>query len=159
MPGRNARQREERWLNYLKPTLNTTSWTLEEDTLLIEKQREYGSRWAQFAKFFPNRTDGMVKNRFNQLQWREVRVQEVQLQHFPIALVLMFGLTPATPKPTSTQTQTRLQSSTWGPQPRRESESEIGRTDAIEEWANVPLALDSDLDGGTDPLDFEIFNL
>jgi hypothetical protein len=133
MPGRSARQCKERWLNYLNPTLNTTAWTLEEDTLLFEKQREYGSRWTQIAKFFPNRTDGMIKNRFNQLHRREARVREVQLQHVPIAFLLMLGLRPATPKPTSTeiQTQTRLQSSNSIPQPQQESESEMRWTDAI----------------------------
>jgi hypothetical protein len=76
LPGRSARQCKERCSNYLKPTLNTAPWTLEEDKLLIEKQQEYGNRWAQIAKFFPNPTDGMIKNRFNRLQRRETRVQE-----------------------------------------------------------------------------------
>jgi hypothetical protein len=159
MPGRSARQCKERWLNYLKPTLNTTSWTLEEDTLLIEKQQEYGSRWAQIAKFFPNRTDSMIKNRFNRLQRREMRVQEVQLQHIPIALLMMFGLIPTTPKQISTQTQTQFGSSISGSQQRQESENEIKQTEAIEEWTDAPLALDRDLDVWTDPLDCEFFDL
>jgi hypothetical protein len=165
MPGRSARQCKERWLNYLKPTLNTAAWTLEEDTLLLEKQRECGSRWTQITKFFPNRTDGMVKNRFNQLQRRETRVREVQLQHIPIALLLMHGLMPATPKPTSTrtqtqtQTQTQLQSSNSKSQSRQESESEMGRTEVIEEWTDAPQALDNDMDVWTDPLDLEFFDL
>lgn len=53
MPGRNAWQCKQRWFNDRKSTMNTTTWTLEEDTLFLEKQREYDSRWMQIAKFFP----------------------------------------------------------------------------------------------------------
>jgi hypothetical protein len=82
-------------MNYLSPTLNTSPWTPEEDHLLMQKQSEYGCRWAQIAKFFPNRTDGMVKNRFNRLQRRQSRVQEVNLRCDAAALLWMLSLAPA----------------------------------------------------------------
>ncbi|KAH0787709.1 Myb-like DNA-binding domain containing protein [Histomonas meleagridis] len=67
MPGRNARQCKERWSYYLSPSLNTSPWTEEEDKLLLLKQRELGSKWVKISKFFLNRTDAMVKNRFQVL--------------------------------------------------------------------------------------------
>jgi hypothetical protein len=91
MPGRSARQCKERWVNYLSPTLNTGEWTPEEDRLLLEKQRAYGTKWAQIAKFFPNRTDGMVKNRFNRIQRRQARVYEVNLRYDTTALLYVMG--------------------------------------------------------------------
>jgi hypothetical protein len=68
MKGKNARQCRERWFNYLCPQLNTAAWTLEEDLLLLQKYAEIGNKWVKIAKFFKNRTDSIVKNRFNKLQ-------------------------------------------------------------------------------------------
>lgn len=68
MPGRNSRQCRERWLNYLTPKLNTNTWTAEEDSLLLEKQKELGTSWVRISKFFEGRTDQMCKNRFFLLQ-------------------------------------------------------------------------------------------
>jgi hypothetical protein len=80
MPGKNARQCRERWVNYLAPSLNTAAWTLEEDLLLIRKFAELGNRWVQIAAFFLNRTDSMVKNRFNKLQRRDQKHRELLLR-------------------------------------------------------------------------------
>jgi hypothetical protein len=74
MSGRTPRQCKERWVNYLAPTLNIAAWTPDEDCLLLEKQREFGSQWSTIARFFANRTDGMVKNRFNRLMRKQRRV-------------------------------------------------------------------------------------
>jgi hypothetical protein len=71
MEGRNPRQCKERWVNYLAPTLKKAVWTREEDRRLIQKHRELGAKWVQIAKFFPERTDSMVKNRFNRLKRRD----------------------------------------------------------------------------------------
>jgi hypothetical protein len=71
IPGKTARQCRERWMYYLSPELNTCPWTPAEDALLIEKYTIFGSRWVQIAKFFTNRTDAMVKNRFLMLQRRK----------------------------------------------------------------------------------------
>jgi hypothetical protein len=70
MAGRTARQCKERWMNYLSPKLNIREWRPEEDEQLIKKYSHYGNRWTKIAAFFPRRTDGMVKNRFNKLQRR-----------------------------------------------------------------------------------------
>ena len=75
MPGRNARQCKERWQNYLSPCINRSPWSSDEDLLLLQKQKELGSRWVQIATFFTNRTDAMVKNRFQVLKRKELREQ------------------------------------------------------------------------------------
>jgi hypothetical protein len=64
MPERNARSCRERWINYLAPSINQTPWTQEEDRLLLEKQRELGSKWTQISKFFDGRTDIHIKHRW-----------------------------------------------------------------------------------------------
>ena len=78
MPGRNVRQCKERWMNYLSPNLNRSPWTPEEDALLIKKQKELGSKWVKISQFFQNRTDAMVKNRFQVLRRKELKEKELQ---------------------------------------------------------------------------------
>jgi hypothetical protein len=73
MPNRNSRQCRERWLNYLNPSLNSESWTATEDALLEEKYHQIGPRWVFMMKFFPNRTDAMLKNRFQVLRRKAMR--------------------------------------------------------------------------------------
>jgi hypothetical protein len=68
MGTKNARQCRERWYNYLDPDLNRAEWSGEEDALLVRKYFELGAKWVQITKFFRNRTDAMVKNRFNKLR-------------------------------------------------------------------------------------------
>jgi hypothetical protein len=92
MPGRNARQCRERWVNYLSPTLNTSTWSPEEDQLLIEKHAEFGTRWVQIAQSFPHRTDGMVKNRFHVLQRREARDEELRHNCDPILMMMVLSI-------------------------------------------------------------------
>lgn len=64
IPNRNPRQCQERWDYYLSPDVNNTPWTFEEDMLLIEKQREFGTKWSIIATFFKGRTNTNVKNRY-----------------------------------------------------------------------------------------------
>jgi hypothetical protein len=136
MPDRTARQCKERWINYLSPALNTAAWTPEEDRLLLEKQRDYGSKWAQIAKFFPNRTDGMVKNRFNRLQRRQARVFEVNLRYDATALLYMLRSTG--------RTYTRKPPT---PTPIQEPQS-----------IEPPIVPDFDFDQWNDPIDGEYFD-
>jgi hypothetical protein len=74
---KNARQCKERWFNYLCPELNTACWSREEDMMLVQKFLEFGNKWVRIAQFFPNRTDSMVKNRFNKLQRRDKKRKEL----------------------------------------------------------------------------------
>lgn len=64
MGTRNYRQCRERWKNYLCPNVCRDPWSPEEDILLQQKYSEYGSQWSVIAKFFQNRTDVGLKNRW-----------------------------------------------------------------------------------------------
>jgi hypothetical protein len=70
---RTPRQCKERWTNYLQPAINSSQWSPAEDLFLLEKYSEHGSKWIQIAKYFVNRTDAMVKNRFLVLKRRGLR--------------------------------------------------------------------------------------
>lgn len=73
MPKRNSRQCRERYLNYLSPFINKGDWSEKEDELLLIKYQEFGSKWVTIASFFPDRTDAMVKNRFQVLLRRSLK--------------------------------------------------------------------------------------
>jgi hypothetical protein len=77
MSGRNSRQCRERWLNYLNPGRNIQPWTAAEDSLLEEKYREMGPRWMLMVPFFQNRTDGMIKNRYQVLKRKAQKLASV----------------------------------------------------------------------------------
>jgi hypothetical protein len=75
MKTKNARQCQERWDKYLNPSINTKEWNDDEDNFLIEKVKLFGKKWMLISKFFNNRTDAQCKNRFNKLQ-RKYKKQE-----------------------------------------------------------------------------------
>jgi hypothetical protein len=95
MPGRTPRQCKERWAYHLSPTLNNRPWTREEDIILIERQRELGNHWAVIAKCFANRTDGMVKNRFNCLMRKQPHVGHAPLSRAAMTLAWVLGISGA----------------------------------------------------------------
>jgi hypothetical protein len=64
MRTRNARQCRERYKNYLDPDLRRGSWTAQEDELLETKHQEYGAKWNKIARFFVNRSDISLRNRW-----------------------------------------------------------------------------------------------
>ena len=64
MGSRNPRQCRERWNNYLNPKLSQLPWSMEEDILLANKYAEFGSHWSKISKFFPNRSDNAIRNRW-----------------------------------------------------------------------------------------------
>lgn len=67
MENRNPRQCRERWNYYLNPNLKVGDWTPEEDNLILQKKKELGRKWTLIATFFENRTDAMIKTRYNAL--------------------------------------------------------------------------------------------
>ena len=68
MKTRNARQCRDRWNNYLNPYLRSDPWTEEEDKLLIEKYKIYGTKWRKISAFFRNRSDNSLRNRYQILE-------------------------------------------------------------------------------------------
>ena len=78
--GRNTRQCRERWNKYLSPKVNTSAWTIEEDNLLYSKYNEFGAKWKQIAKYFIQRTDINVKNRFLKLERHRKKKENKELK-------------------------------------------------------------------------------
>lgn len=68
MGNRNPRQCKERWQNYLSPKVCKDPWSPEEDAQLIKLHSELGSKWVKISRFFKNRTDNNIKNRWLVLQ-------------------------------------------------------------------------------------------
>ncbi|MDR1434985.1 MAG: hypothetical protein LBI77_01100 [Puniceicoccales bacterium] len=62
--GRTPKQCRHRWLSSLNPSKNREPWTQEEDKRLVEQFQKMGSKWAQIAKFFPDRIDSDLRNRW-----------------------------------------------------------------------------------------------
>jgi hypothetical protein len=71
MGTRNSRQCRERWKNYLNPDLRSDPWTLEEDQLLVDRYAQFGSKWNIIARFFRNRSENSIRNRWEMMlrQW------------------------------------------------------------------------------------------
>jgi hypothetical protein len=66
--GRTAKQCRERWRCNLDPQINKNEWSVEEDLMIVNLQRELGNRWALLAKSLPGRTENAIKTRFRSLQ-------------------------------------------------------------------------------------------
>ena len=67
IPGRTNKQCRERWTNSLDSGISHSRWTPEEDELLIQKYKEFGSKWPKIKNFFNNRTDSQLRNRYSRL--------------------------------------------------------------------------------------------
>jgi hypothetical protein len=76
LPGRNARQCRERWFNYVNPHLVKRSWTLEEDSLLVQKYNEFGPHWNVLCRLFDGRGRNDLKNRLSVIRRKQNRESE-----------------------------------------------------------------------------------
>ena len=76
MPGKSARQVRERWNNYLAPFIDHSSFSKEEDMLLLQKVQELGKKWAALLSYFPGRTSVMIKNRYATLLRRKTELKD-----------------------------------------------------------------------------------
>ena len=65
---RSGKQCRERWTKYLDPKFNRGPYTKDEDHLLIEKYKKYGSQWSKMTEFFDKRNDVSLKNRWQFLK-------------------------------------------------------------------------------------------
>ena len=55
------------------PDVKKGSWTADEDRVILESVREFGTRWSHIAKLMPGRTDNSIKHRWNSAAHREHR--------------------------------------------------------------------------------------
>ena len=46
-----------RWFNHLCPDVKKGSWTADEDRVIMESVREFGTRWSHIVKLMPGRTE------------------------------------------------------------------------------------------------------
>jgi hypothetical protein len=74
---RSPRQCRERWRNYLKPVIDSSPWTPEEDQILLREFQNLGRQWTAIAVFLPGRTEVNVKNRWSKLRRDRLREREL----------------------------------------------------------------------------------
>ena len=110
METRNPRQCRERWNNYVNPALRTDPWTPEEDMLLDQKFAEYGPKWNKISKFFVNRSDNNIRNRWMMIARHRAKSQKSPISPAPTP-------TQSPPTPQTTTTQTTFQQIDKNPQP------------------------------------------
>lgn len=67
MEGRSVRQCRDRYRHYLSPNINQKEWSEEEDRLLMEKVGNIGCKWKKMEKFFENRNEIQIRNRYYQI--------------------------------------------------------------------------------------------
>jgi hypothetical protein len=65
VPGRAPKSCRLRWCQHLAPDLDSRPFTPQEDEEIIQKQREFGNKWATIARYLRGRSDNAVKNRWN----------------------------------------------------------------------------------------------
>lgn len=66
VPGRKAKQCRQRYVNHLNPEIVKRPWSVEEDLVLCESIRQFGTSWKHIANTrFHGRTANDIKNRWN----------------------------------------------------------------------------------------------
>lgn len=61
----------DRYFLHLSPNVVKRKWTVEEEELLLEKFKEFGSKWVKLTSFFDRRSPNDLKNRIKLIQKRK----------------------------------------------------------------------------------------
>ncbi|KAJ0952630.1 putative transcription factor MYB-HB-like family [Helianthus annuus] len=64
-----------RWMNYLRPNLKHGEITQEEEDIILDLHKQWGSKWSKIAKRLPGRTDNEIKN-----YWRSHLKKKIEAQ-------------------------------------------------------------------------------
>ncbi|GLJ05904.1 hypothetical protein SUGI_0027940 [Cryptomeria japonica] len=73
---RSGRSCRLRWLNYLRPDLNHTNMTPQEERLIVDLHARWGNRWSRIAESLPGRTDNAIKNFWRTHLKKKIKLQE-----------------------------------------------------------------------------------
>jgi hypothetical protein len=79
---RNGKQIRDRFINVLDPEIRKGKFTDDEDKKLVLLFRQYGPKWATIAKYYPNRTADMIKNRFHSSIKKKLTSEECEQLNF-----------------------------------------------------------------------------
>jgi hypothetical protein len=79
MGDQNPRQCRERYKNYLNPKLCNRPWTPEEDALLENKVKQFGTKWNSIGRFFTRRSDISLRNRWMMIKRRCTKGESMSL--------------------------------------------------------------------------------
>ena len=86
MPGFTPKQLRDRWHNYISPKNSFGPWTPEEDQIVVQKVKEFGTKWSLIASFLNGRSDNSIKNRWNTVLRDECAVNPQKFSQTPIEL-------------------------------------------------------------------------
>lgn len=78
MQTRTSKQCRRRWKNAMEMDPKATTWTKEEDNLLLQYHRELGNKWTAISARFGDRTDNAVKNRWHALCRKQPELAEME---------------------------------------------------------------------------------
>ena len=65
---RTAKQCRERWVNHADPAIDKSAWTVEEQAILLEANKDRMNNWVEIAKLLPGRSQNNVKNEFHKIK-------------------------------------------------------------------------------------------
>ncbi|EAX82651.1 Myb-like DNA-binding domain containing protein [Trichomonas vaginalis G3] len=82
MKMRTPRQCRERYQNYLSPKIKVSTWTEEENRIILEKYQEYGNQWNKISHFMEGRTGNAIRNQFQLLTRHQIKKNQKKMGHY-----------------------------------------------------------------------------
>ncbi|OMJ75734.1 hypothetical protein SteCoe_25072 [Stentor coeruleus] len=70
---RSPKQCRDRWINNLDPDITKITWSNQEELLLFEKHRIYGSKWSTISRYLDGRSGNSIKNHFYSIIRKNIR--------------------------------------------------------------------------------------